>query len=34
MERAEVLKREIEVLVFDQYGTVVDMQKCLVFFFL
>jgi 2-haloacid dehalogenase len=27
MERAEVLKREIEVLVFDQYGTVVDMQK-------
>ena len=27
---AEILKREIKVLVFDQYGTVVDMQKGLV----
>jgi 2-haloacid dehalogenase len=27
MERPEILKREIKVLVFDQYGTVVDMQK-------
>ena len=27
MERPEVLKREIKALVFDQYGTVVDMQK-------
>jgi len=30
MERAEILKREIKVLVFDQYGTIVDMQKGLV----
>jgi 2-haloacid dehalogenase len=27
MERGEVLKREIKALVFDQYGTIVDMQK-------
>jgi len=27
MERPEVLKREIKVLVFDQYGTIVDMQS-------
>ena len=27
MERLEILKREIKVLVFDQYGTIVDMQK-------
>ncbi len=27
MERPEVLKREIKALVFDQYGTIVDMQK-------
>ncbi|HKX10083.1 MAG TPA: haloacid dehalogenase type II [Stellaceae bacterium] len=27
MESPEILKREIKVLVFDQYGTVVDMQK-------
>jgi 2-haloacid dehalogenase len=27
MERPEILKREIKALVFDQYGTVVDMQK-------
>jgi len=27
MERPEILKREIRALVFDQYGTVVDMQK-------
>ena len=26
----EVVKRETKVLVFDQYGTVVDMQKGLV----
>jgi 2-haloacid dehalogenase len=26
MERPEILKREIEVLAFDQYGTIVDMQ--------
>ena len=30
MERPEVLRREIRCLVFDQYGTVVDMQKGLV----
>ena len=30
MERLEVLKREIKALVFDQYGTIVDMQKGLV----
>jgi 2-haloacid dehalogenase len=27
MESVEVLAREIRVLIFDQYGTVVDMQK-------
>jgi 2-haloacid dehalogenase len=27
MERPEILKREIRALVFDQYGTIVDMQK-------
>jgi 2-haloacid dehalogenase len=27
MERAEILKREIRALAFDQYGTIVDMQK-------
>ena len=27
MERPEILKREIKALVFDQYGTVVDMQS-------
>ena len=27
MERPEILGREIKVLVFDQYGTIVDMQK-------
>jgi 2-haloacid dehalogenase len=27
MERAEILRREIGTLVFDQYGTIVDMQK-------
>ena len=27
MEHAEILKREIKALVFDQYGTIVDMQK-------
>jgi 2-haloacid dehalogenase len=27
MEPSDILKREIKVLVFDQYGTVVDMQK-------
>jgi len=27
MDRSEILKREIKVLVFDQYGTIVDMQK-------
>jgi len=27
MERPEILRREIRVLVFDQYGTIVDMQK-------
>jgi 2-haloacid dehalogenase len=27
MERPEVLKREIKALAFDQYGTIVDMQK-------
>ncbi len=30
MECAEVLKREIKALVFDQYGTIVDMQGGLV----
>jgi 2-haloacid dehalogenase len=27
MERIELLKREIKALAFDQYGTIVDMQK-------
>lgn len=27
MEQREILRREIRVLVFDQYGTIVDMQK-------
>src|SRR5947208_5615783 len=27
MQSAEILKREIRALVFDQYGTIVDMQK-------
>ena len=27
MGRAKLLKREIEALVFDQYGTIVDMQS-------
>lgn len=27
MGQPEILKREIKVLVFDQYGTIVDMQK-------
>jgi 2-haloacid dehalogenase len=27
METRELLRREIEALVFDQYGTIVDMQK-------
>ena len=27
MERLEILEREIKVLVFDQNGTIVDMQK-------
>ena len=27
VERPEILKREVRVLVFDQYGTIVDMQK-------
>src|SRR5262249_58510328 len=27
MEAPDVLKREIKVLTFDQYGTIVDMQK-------
>jgi len=27
MERPEILRREIKVLIFDQYGTIVDMQK-------
>jgi 2-haloacid dehalogenase len=27
MERTDVLKREVKALVFDQYGTIVDMQK-------
>lgn len=30
MERPEILRREIRALVFDQYGTIVDMQKGLV----
>jgi len=27
MQRPEILKREIKALAFDQYGTIVDMQK-------
>jgi 2-haloacid dehalogenase len=27
VEHLEIIKREIKVLVFDQYGTIVDMQK-------
>lgn len=27
MERSEILRREIKALAFDQYGTIVDMQK-------
>jgi hypothetical protein len=27
METVDILKREIKVLAFDQYGTIVDMQK-------
>ena len=27
MERVDILKREVKALVFDQYGTIVDMQK-------
>jgi 2-haloacid dehalogenase len=27
VEATDVLKREIKVLAFDQYGTIVDMQK-------
>jgi 2-haloacid dehalogenase len=27
MERTEILKREIKALAFDQYGTIVDMQR-------
>jgi 2-haloacid dehalogenase len=27
MERPEILKREVKALAFDQYGTIVDMQK-------
>lgn len=27
MERPEILRREIKALAFDQYGTIVDMQK-------
>ena len=27
METPDVLRREIKVLTFDQYGTIVDMQK-------
>jgi 2-haloacid dehalogenase len=27
MERHDILRREIRALVFDQYGTIVDMQK-------
>lgn len=27
MERPEILRREIRALIFDQYGTIVDMQK-------
>jgi hypothetical protein len=27
METPDVLRREIKVLTFDQYGTIVDMQR-------
>jgi 2-haloacid dehalogenase len=27
MERPDILKREVKALLFDQYGTIVDMQK-------
>jgi hypothetical protein len=27
METGDVLRREIKALAFDQYGTIVDMQK-------
>jgi hypothetical protein len=27
METIDVFRREIKVLTFDQYGTIVDMQK-------
>jgi hypothetical protein len=27
METPSILKREIKALAFDQYGTIVDMQK-------
>ncbi len=27
METPDILKREVKVLAFDQYGTIVDMQK-------
>jgi 2-haloacid dehalogenase len=27
MDRPDILKREVKALVFDQYGTIVDMQK-------
>jgi 2-haloacid dehalogenase len=27
METGNVLRREIKALAFDQYGTIVDMQK-------
>src|SRR5215472_2432676 len=30
METPDVLRREIKVLTFDQYGTIVDMQKGLI----
>ena len=30
MENPEILKREVKALVFDQYGTIVDMQGGLV----
>ena len=29
MENISVLARETKIIVFDQYGTVVDMQGCL-----
>ena len=27
MERSEIVRREVRALAFDQYGTIVDMQK-------